>query len=103
MSEVDRPLCAKCGVQPRRRHDHWCVQCREAPRLANLAYLDAVWLETQRYVRAPPPPPPPASPGRPEGPCPRCGNGRWLDLSGAWHCSCGFAPENPDGAVRGCS
>jgi hypothetical protein len=101
MSEIDRPLCAKCGVQPRLRHDHLCASCREAPRLANLAYLDAVWRETQAYKRPVPPAPPPVSPGRPSTPCPRCGpGGHWLDLSGLWHCACGFAPENPDGGRR---
>jgi hypothetical protein len=98
MSEVERPLCAKCGVQPRRRHDYLCHACREAPRLANLAYLDAVWRETQAYRRPPPPAPPPTSPGKPEGPCPRCG-GAWMDRSNAvWSCrSCGFDPALPDG------
>ena len=93
-----RPLCAKCGVQPRRRHDHWCAPCREAPRLAALAQLDAAYAATMRDVRPRPPAPPPASPGRPAGACPRCGNGHWLDLGGGiWHCPCGFAPEHPDG------
>jgi hypothetical protein len=102
MSEITRPLCAKCGVHPRRRHDHWCTPCREALRTASLAYLDAVWAETQAYKRPAPPPPPPTSPGRPEGSCPRCGPVGWLDLgNGLWHCrSCGFDPVRPDGPRR---
>ena len=101
MPEISRPLCARCGVQPRLRHDYLCHACREAPRLKALASLDAEWAETQRYVRPVPAPPPPASPGKPTGSCGRCG-GAWMDLSdGLWHCAaCGFDPMRPDGPPR---